>query len=69
MKQKSMYRVFDWNTDGSEEYYEKHSDAVKRYKQLVKDEPKGNWRLYKDTEKPHMSGNFTEECLISNGGE
>lgn len=66
MKTKSMYRVFDWDNDGEELYFNDLRNAKREYKKLLKDEPQGNWRLYKDTESPYMSGNFNEDCLMSN---
>lgn len=65
MKTKSLYRVFDWNGE-YEETFDTLEQAEHYYKEQVETYPNGNWRLYQDTEKPYLSGNFTEECLKSN---
>lgn len=66
MKTKSMYRVFDWNEDMSDVSFDTYKEAKKFYTKCIKENPYGNFRLYKDTEKPYLSGNFTEDCLLSN---
>lgn len=65
MRTKSLYRVFDW--DGEyEETFDTLEQAEHQYKEQIEAYPTGNWRLYKDTEQPYQSGNFSEECLKSN---
>lgn len=63
---KSMYRVLDWDNDMSDVSFNTLKEAKKVYQKCIKDNPYGNFRLYKDTEKPYRSGNFIEECLLSN---
>lgn len=66
MKNKSIYRVFDWDTEGEEEMFDTLKEAKERYNKRLENEPEANLRLYKDTEKPYLSGNFIENCLMSN---
>ena len=65
MKTKTIYRVFDWDIDGKEDILDSLTEAIKLFDKQVKENPEGSWRLYKDTEKPYGSGNFTEDCLMA----
>ena len=64
-----MYRVFNWDDDSGDAYYEYYRDAIKAYRKAVKDDDGGNWRLYRDTETPAGSGKFNEECLKAHGND
>ena len=62
---KSLYRVFDWNCDGAEIICDTLKEAKETFKKMVKENPDGSWRLYRDTEIPYLSGNFEEDCLMA----
>lgn len=60
---KKAYRVFTFERDEGDQYFDTLAEAKAEFDHLVKEEPETSWRLYEDTESPHGSGNFTEECL------
>lgn len=65
MKKSIIYRVFDWGGLLPEATFDTLKKAEKYYLKMKKEEPFLSWRLYRDTEKPARSGNFTEDCLLS----
>lgn len=65
MKTKSLYRVADVQGE-YEEIFDTLGQAEHYYNEQVENYPNGNWRLYEDKEVPYQSGNFIEECILSN---